>query len=238
MSDTNQSNNNCELILALDIEDRKDALALLAAAGPELKWAKIGLQMFTKYGPDYVRQIADLGKNVFLDLKLHDIPNTVAKAIESVGDLPIQMLTIHTCGGKEMMQWAIRAQENVNPNLQLLGVTVLTSMDQTSLELLGIQQTPAQRVDHLATLARDAGMSGLVCSTHEVQAIRAAHGDHFQLVTPGVRPVGSAAGDQKRIMTPAQAKQVGSNYIVVGRPIYGAADPAAAVAGINAELQA
>ncbi|EDY82916.1 orotidine 5'-phosphate decarboxylase [Verrucomicrobiia bacterium DG1235] len=236
MSDTLQSKNTCELILALDIEDRKDALTLLANAGPELKWAKIGLQMFTKYGPDYVRQIADLGKNVFLDLKLHDIPNTVAKAIESVGKLPIQMLTIHTCGGKEMMQWAVQAQENINPNLQLLGVTVLTSMDQTSLDLLGIQQTPAERVTHLAGLAREAGMSGLVCSTHEVQTIRAAHGDHFKLVTPGVRPTGSAAGDQKRIMTPAQAKQVGSNYIVVGRPIYGAEDPAAAVAAINAEL--
>ncbi len=237
MSDSTQSKNTCELILALDIEEREDALALLAQAGPELKWAKIGLQMFTKYGPDYVRQIADLGKNVFLDLKLHDIPNTVAKAIESVGKLPIQMLTIHTCGGKEMMQWAIEAQENVNPDLQLLGVTVLTSMDQTSLDLLGIQQTPAERVRHLAGLAKDAGMSGLVCSTHEVQTIREAHGEHFSLVTPGVRPTGSAAGDQKRIMTPAQARAVGSNYIVVGRPIYGAEDPAAAVAAINAELQ-
>ncbi|MDQ8187985.1 orotidine-5'-phosphate decarboxylase [Pelagicoccus sp. SDUM812002] len=238
MTETLQSKNSCELILALDIEEREDALALLAKAGPELKWAKIGLQMFTKYGPDYVRQIADLGKNVFLDLKLHDIPNTVAKAIESVGKLPIQMLTIHTCGGKEMMRWAIEAQENVNPNLQLLGVTVLTSMDQTSLDLLGIQQSPAERVSHLAGLAKDAGMTGLVCSTHEVQTIRQTHGDHFRLITPGVRPAGSAAGDQKRIMTPAQARAVGSNYIVVGRPIYGVEDPAAAVAAINAELNA
>ncbi len=238
MTDTLQSKNSCELILALDIEDRKDALALLAQAGPELKWAKIGLQMFTKYGPDYVRQIADLGVNVFLDLKLHDIPNTVAKAIESVGKLPIQMLTIHTSGGKEMMKWAIEAQENVNPDLQLLGVTVLTSMDQTSLDLLGIQQSPAERVSHLANLAKDAGMTGLVCSTHEVKIIREIHGDHFKLITPGVRPAGSAAGDQKRIMTPAQAREVGSNYIVVGRPIYGAEDPAAAAAAINAELNA
>ncbi|MDQ8203016.1 orotidine-5'-phosphate decarboxylase [Pelagicoccus sp. SDUM812003] len=237
MSDTNQSKNACELILALDIEDRADALDLLEKAGPELRWAKIGLQMFTKYGPDYVRQIADLGVNVFLDLKLHDIPNTVAKAVESVGKLPIQMLTIHTCGGKEMMEWAVKAQENINPNLQLLGVTVLTSMDQSSLDLLGIQQTPADRVAQLASLAKDAGMSGLVCSTHEVQTLRAAFGNHFTLVTPGVRPTGSAAGDQKRIMTPAQAREVGSNFIVVGRPIYGAEDPAAVVASINAELQ-
>ncbi|MBC2604517.1 orotidine-5'-phosphate decarboxylase [Pelagicoccus albus] len=238
MSNTTQSKNTCELILALDIEEREDALALLKKAGPELKWAKIGLQMFTKYGPDYVRQIADLGKNVFLDLKLHDIPNTVAKAIESVGKLPIQMLTIHTCGGKEMMEWAIKAQQSVNPELQLLGVTVLTSMDQNSLELLGIKQSPADRVAHLASLAKDAGMSGLVCSTHEVKTIREAHGDHFQLITPGVRPAGAEAGDQKRIMTPAQAREVGSTYIVVGRPIYGAENPAAAVASIKAELEA
>lgn len=236
MSETVQSKNTCELILALDIENREDALALLEKTGPQLKWVKIGLQMFTKYGPDYVRQIADLGKNVFLDLKLHDIPNTVAKAVKSVGKLPIQMLTIHTCGGKEMMEWAIKAQQEVNPDLQLLGVTVLTSMDQNSLDLLGINQTPADRVSHLASLARDSGMSGLVCSTHEVSTLRAQHGEHFKLVTPGVRPTGSAAGDQKRIMTPAQAREVGSNYIVVGRPIYGAEDPAAAVEAINAEL--
>ena len=236
MTDTLQSKNTCELILALDIEEREDALALLAKAGPELKWAKIGLQMFTKYGPDYVRQIADLGKNIFLDLKLHDIPNTVAKAVESVAQLPIRMLTIHTCGGKEMMEWALKAQQSVNPQLQLLGVTVLTSMDQTTLNQLGIDQSPADRVTHLASLAKDAGMDGLVCSTHEVETIRQAHGDHFQLVTPGVRPAGSAAGDQKRIMTPGQAHEVGSNYIVVGRPIYAAADPSAAVAAINAEL--
>ena len=236
MSDTLQSKNHCQLILALDIEEKSDALALLEKTGDELEWVKIGLQMFTKYGPDYVREIAALGKKVFLDLKLHDIPNTVAKAIESVGRLPIQMLTLHTCGGKEMMEWAVKAQQSVNPDLQLLGVTVLTSMDQNQLTLLGIQQSPAARVVQLAGLAKDAGMTGLVCSTHEVSILRQSYGQAFQLVTPGVRPAGSAAGDQKRIMTPAQAREVGSNYIVVGRPIYGAPDPAAAVKAVKAEL--
>lgn len=236
MSAKLQSKNACQLILALDVEEKAAALDLIAKAGPELKWVKIGLQMFTKYGPDYVREVAATGKRVFLDLKLHDIPNTVAKAVASVGTLPIHMLTIHTCGGKEMMQWAIRAQRDTNPDLQLLGVTVLTSMDQATLDSLNIRETAVERVTLLANLAKEAGMNGLVCSTHEVQPLRARFGDHFKLVTPGVRPAGSEAGDQKRIMTPAQAREVGSDFIVVGRPVYGAEDPAAAVAAINAEL--
>ncbi len=238
MTDTLQSKNLCQLILALDIEEKADALALLKQTGPELQWVKIGLQMFTKYGPDYVRQVADLGKDIFLDLKLHDIPNTVAKAVESLASLPIKMLTIHTCGGQEMMRWAVKAQQNAKPDLQLLGVTVLTSMDRNSLDQLAIQQSLAKRVDLLAALAQEAGMNGLVCSPHEVVNLRQAFASHFTLVTPGVRPTGSAAGDQKRIMTPAQAREVGSDYIVVGRPIYKADDPAAAVAAINEELRA
>lgn len=231
-----QNKISCQLILALDLESKREALDLIAKAGPGLQWVKIGLQMFTQHGPDYVREVAATGKKIFLDLKLHDIPNTVAKAVESVAKLPIDMLTIHTCGGREMMLWAVKAQQTVNPDLLLLGVTVLTSMDQASLDLLGIRQTPAERVLHLANLAQDAGMTGLVCSTHEVAPLRQRFGQTFQLVTPGVRPAGSDAGDQKRIMTPAQAREVGSNYIVVGRPIYAAADPAAAVAAINADL--
>lgn len=231
-----QNKNSCQLILALDINHREDAIGLVSKYGQELDWIKIGLQTFTKFGPDYVREIADMGKSIFLDLKLHDIPNTVAKAIESVGTLPIQMLTIHTCGGKEMMEWALKAQQSVNPELQLLGVTVLTSMDQNSLDLLGLQQSPADRVLHLASLAQDTGLKALVCSTHEVSLLKKRFGDQFQLITPGVRPAGSAAGDQKRIMTPAQAREVGSNYIVVGRPIYGADNPSAVIAAIKADL--
>ena len=129
MATSLETTKNCQLILALDIEDRTQAIELVKQTGDGLEWVKIGLQMFTRYGPDYVREIAGLGKRIFLDLKLHDIPNTVAKAIASVSDLPIDMLTIHTCGGREMMEWAVKAQQENKPDLQLLGVTVLTSMD-------------------------------------------------------------------------------------------------------------
>jgi len=237
MPQTVQSKKNCELILALDLGRREEALDLLEKAGSELAWVKIGLQMFTRFGPDLVRDVAAMGKSIFLDLKLHDIPNTVAKAVASVSALPIQMLTIHTCGGKEMMRSALAAQRESNPRLQLLGVTVLTSMNQGSLQELGIGRTPAQRVAELAKLARESGMDGLVCSTHETALLREREGEHFQLVTPGVRPAGSDAGDQKRIMTPAQAKALGSDYIVVGRPIHQAEDPAAMIAAIKQDLE-
>ncbi len=231
-----KSKKNCQLILALDIEEKGDALALLEKAGEELDWVKIGLQMFTKYGPEYVRDIASLGKKIFLDLKLHDIPNTVAKAIQSVAALPIQMLTIHTCGGKEMMERAVEAQQKANPELQLLGVTVLTSMDIQSLKLIGIEQPIPNRVNTLASLAKESGMNGLVCSSHEVVALKQAFHDHFTLVTPGIRPAGSADGDQKRVMTPFKAAEAGSNYIVVGRPIYGSEDPVAIIRKVKGDL--
>lgn len=232
-----ETTKHCQLILALDIEDRTQAIELVKQAGPNLEWVKIGLQMFTRYGPDYVREIAGLGKRVFLDLKLHDIPNTVAKAIDSISDLPIDMLTIHTCGGREMMEWAVKAQQENKPDLQLLGVTVLTSMDNEALSGIGVNRTPAEQVAALTSLASEAGMSGLVCSPHETASVKAAHGSQFQLVTPGIRPAGTAAGDQKRIMPPQLAAEQGADYIVVGRPIYQAEDPAAAVALINADLQ-
>ncbi len=236
MPSTLQSKNARELILALDIENKHDAIELVKRAGNELSWIKIGLQMFTKFGPDYVKEIADLGKNVFLDLKLHDIPNTVAKAVESVGALPIKMLTIHTCGGKEMMEWAIKAQRSINPELTLLGVTVLTSMDESGLKGIGIERSVKDQIINLAGLAREAGMEALVCSPHEVEPLKSRFGADLKLVTPGIRPAGADAGDQKRIMTPAKAAQAGSDYIVVGRPIYQADDPAAVVRSILAEL--
>ena len=227
----------CELILALDLEDRQSAIELVRRAGDELQWVKIGLQMFTRYGPEYVRKIADLGKRVFLDLKLHDIPNTVGKAVESISELPINMLTIHTCGGKEMMERAVTAQQETAPNLKLLGVTVLTSMDAASLSEIGLNRSPEEQVLAMANLAAESGMSGLVCSPHEVAKIGGLHGDRFTLVTPGIRPSGSDAGDQKRIMTPSEAAEAGSDFIVVGRPIYNADDPEAVVHGIREELQ-
>ncbi len=228
---------NCELILALDIDDRSEAIQLVKRSGDSLTWVKIGLQMFTKYGPDYVREISDLGKKVFLDLKLHDIPNTVAKAVASVCELPIDMLTLHTCGGKEMMERAVKSQREHKPELQLLGVTVLTSMDDEALAGIGVNRTAAAQVSALTALAGEAGMSGLVCSPHEAAQVKLAHGSQFKLVTPGIRPPGADAGDQKRIMTPRLAAAQGADFIVVGRPIYQAKDPESVVKSILGDLR-
>ncbi len=227
----------CELILALDVPTREAAAPLLRQLQGSLKWVKIGLQMFTAYGPDYVRAVADQGFNIFLDLKLHDIPNTVAKAVESLAPLPIGMLTLHTSGGREMMAAARAAQQQTRPDLLLLGVTVLTSTDAAGLAELGLAVTPEQHVARLARLATDAGLRGLVCSPLEVAMLRAQLPAHVQLVTPGIRPAGESGGDdQKRVLTPAQAYAAGSSYIVVGRPILKASDPAAAARAIQSEL--
>lgn len=227
---------NCDLILALDCETADEAAPLLRQLSGRLRWVKIGLQMFTAYGPDYVRRVADQGFNIFLDLKLNDIPNTVAKAVQSLAPLPIGMLTLHTSGGREMMEWAVKAQRHYKPELLLLGVTVLTSMDDAALNAIGVPGSAAAQVERLARLAATSGMSGLVCSPHEVVTLRAALPASVQLVTPGVRPADAAADEQKRVMTPADAARAGSNFIVVGRPILRAADPAEAAARILRDL--
>ena len=228
----------CDLILALDVPTREEASPLLRQLRGELRWVKIGLQMFTAYGPDYVRAVADEGFNIFLDLKLHDIPNTVAKAVESLAPLPIGMLTLHTAGGREMMTYARKAQLQSKPDLLLLGVTVLTSMDATGLSELGVSVSPEAQVARLGKLASDAGLRGLVCSPLEVSLLRSQLPADVQLVTPGIRPAGEAGGDdQKRIMTPADAARAGSSYIVVGRPILKAKDPVAATRAILADLR-
>lgn len=228
---------SCDLILALDVPTREDAAPLLRQLRGHLRWVKIGLQMFTAYGPNYVREVAGMGFQVFLDLKLHDIPNTVGKAVESLGPLPIGMLTLHTAGGAEMMRAAVAAQQKTNPQLLLLGVTVLTSMDGAGLAEIGVNAAPDQQVARLGRLAADAGMRGLVCSPLEVSLLRSQLPAGMQLVTPGIRPASEAGSDdQKRVMTPADAARAGSSYIVVGRPILKAADPAAAAQAILAEL--
>lgn len=226
----------CDLILALDVPTREDAAPILRQLRGQLRWVKIGLQMFTANGPNYVREVAGMGFNIFLDLKLHDIPNTVAKAVESLGPLPIQMLTIHTCGGGEMMRAAKAAQQKTNPNLLLLGVTVLTSTDDAGLREIGVAASSADQVARLGKLAADSGLRGLVCSPLEVELLRRQLPADMQLITPGIRPANDAVGDQKRIMTPADAARAGSTYIVVGRPILQAQDPAAAARAILAEL--
>ena len=227
----------CDLILALDVPTREEAAPLLRQLRGNLRWVKLGLQMFTAYGPNYVREVAGMGFDIFLDLKLHDIPNTVAKAVESLGPLPIKMLTLHTSGGAEMMRAAKAAQEKTNPDLLLLGVTVLTSTDAAGLNETGVTASPAEQVARLGKPATDSGLRGLVCSPLEVELLRRTLPASTQLVTPGIRPSGEAGGDdQKRVMSPAEAARAGSSYIVVGRPILKAADPAAAARAILAEL--
>ncbi|MGJ8640992.1 MAG: orotidine-5'-phosphate decarboxylase [Opitutaceae bacterium] len=228
--------NNCALILALDLETREEALAMLDRLGDSLEWVKIGLQLFTAYGPDFVREIADKGYKVFLDLKLYDIPNTVAKAVQSIASLPVQLLTLHGSGGSEMLEWANKARADHSPDLNLLAVTVLTSMNEAQLRELNINATPEEQVIHLANLSLNAGIQGLVCSSLELAPLRTRFGADPIIVTPGIRPAGSSADEQKRIMTPAAAATAGSSYIVVGRPILRADDPAEAARSIQAEL--
>jgi len=226
----------CDLILALDVPTRADVAPILRSLRGSLRWVKIGLQMFTACGPDCVREVAGHGFQVFLDLKLHDIPHTVAKAVESLAPLPIGMLTLHTSGGREMMAAARAAQQQAKPELLLLGVTVLTSLDAAALAETGVPAAPDAQVVRLARLATEAGLRGLVCSPLEVSLLRAQF-PAVQLVTPGIRPAGeTGTDDQKRVLTPAEAARAGANYIVVGRPILKARDPAEAARAILAEL--
>lgn len=227
----------CDLILVLDAQSPREVLPTLRQLQGTVRWAKVGLEMFTACGPDCVREVADLGYNVFLDLKLHDIPNTVAKAVESASRLPIRMLTLHTGGGREMMQWAAKAQQQHAPDLLLLGVTVLTSMSAAGLAETGVRETPEEQVVRLGRLAADSGLRGLVCSPLELAPLRRALPPAVALVTPGIRPRDAKADDQTRVMTPADAAHAGANFIVVGRPIFKAPDPVAAARAILAELQ-
>ncbi|MBI5771286.1 MAG: orotidine-5'-phosphate decarboxylase [Verrucomicrobia bacterium] len=226
----------CDLILVLDAQSPREVTPALRQLQGTVRTVKVGLEMFTACGPDCVREIAGLGFDVFLDLKLHDIPNTVAKAVESAAKLPIKMLTLHTGGGREMMSWAAKAQQQHKPNLLLLGVTVLTSMSAAGLAETGVADSPEKQVVRLGRLAVDSGLRGLVCSPLEIAPLRAVLPREVALVTPGIRPRGADAGDQTRIMTPAEAAAAGSTYIVVGRPIFKAPDPVAAARAILAEL--
>ena len=226
----------CDLILVLDAPSPRDVTPALRQLQGTVRWVKVGLEMFTACGPDCVREIAGLGFEVFLDLKLHDIPNTVAQAVASVASLPIGMLTLHTSGGREMMEWAVRAQQQHAPHLRLLGVTVLTSTSAAGLAATGVSDPPAQQVVRLGRLAIDAGLRGLVCSPLEIAPLRAALPPDVVLVTPGIRPAGAKADDQTRVMSPGEAARTGANFIVVGRPIFKATDPAAAARSILAEL--
>ena len=230
------SKQDCKLILALDLPDRESALEMLNGLKGSLEWVKIGLQMYLRYGASFVREVADMGFKIFLDLKLYDIPNTVSSAVASLADLPISMLTIHTHGGREMMEAAVKKAKETNPDLLVLGVTVLTSFNAEGLAETGVSKAPALQVEHLAELAVASGMKGLVCSPLELEMLRANLPEDIVLITPGIRPAGSSADEQKRIMTPLLAAQAGSSYIVVGRPILKAENPAEAAKAIIKEI--
>ncbi len=223
--------------LAVDTPDIARARALVAATAPWLGGVKLGLEFFVANGPRGVEEVmAGTGLPLFLDLKLHDIPNTVAKAVESAARMQPALLTIHASGGAAMIAAAKEAALKAGgPGMRIIAVTVLTSLDAADLAGIGLDVTPAAQVARLAGLAAAAGADGMVCSPHEVAAARARWPEGF-MVVPGVRPAGTAADDQKRVMTPAEALAAGATALVVGRPVTAAADPAAAAAAIAASL--
>jgi orotidine-5'-phosphate decarboxylase len=224
------------LIVALDVPDRAQADALASQLQNDVRWYKIGLELYSSEGPGLVRDYVAAGRQVFVDLKLHDIPATVGRATARLAGLGAGLLTIHSSGGKEMMAAAVDAASK--SSLKILAVTALTSLDQDDLVAVGIGMPMRELVIQRALLAADAGCDGVVASPHEAAALRAVLPEDFLIVTPGVRPAGAALGDQKRVMTPAQAREAGSDMIVVGRPVRDAADPLAAARGILAELGA
>ncbi|MGH7153802.1 MAG: orotidine-5'-phosphate decarboxylase [Acetobacteraceae bacterium] len=226
---------SARLIVALDTADAKRAAAWAEAVAPHCGLFKLGLEFFAAHGPAGVRRIA--GRPLFLDLKLHDIPNTVAGAVRAVLPLQPRMLTVHTAGGGAMIQAARQAADAAGAERPLLlAVTVLTSLDAAALAATGVADDPARQVLRLGRLALDHGADGLVCSPLEVALLREALGSEVKLVVPGVRPVGATAGDQARVMTPEQAVAAGADWIVVGRPITEAAAPGAAAAAISAAI--
>ena len=226
-----------KIIIALDVPDADGALRLLDSLGEAPTLCKIGLELFTAEGPSVVKAVQSRGSAVFLDLKFHDIPNTVAHAVKSAAALGVAMTTLHACGGPVMLEAAAKAAEaSGNKDLLLLAVTVLTSMDAAQLSATGITIDPEDQVLRLAALAAEAGIGGIVCSPREIASVRATFGEKLRLVTPGVRPVWASAGDQKRVMTPAEAVRAGSDWLVIGRPITEAADPKAAYESVVAEI--
>ena len=222
------------LIVALDVDSKERAERLVDELGPHVGMFKVGKELFTAEGPEVVRSIVSAGGRVFLDLKFHDIPNTVAKAVGSAAQLGAFFVTLHVAGGRAMLEAAASALPA--EGTQLLGVTVLTSHTDESLKETGARGTVAETVRLLAVLARESGIDGVVCSPHEITLVRESVGDDMVIVTPGIRPRGSAKGDQARVTTPLDARRLGADYIVVGRPITEAPSPADAARAIVDEL--
>jgi orotidine-5'-phosphate decarboxylase len=228
------------IIIALDVQTKEEGIALVGRLG-DARTFKVGLELFTAEGPALFRKLKALRKDIFLDLKLHDIPNTVAGAVRSAFKHGVQMMTVHTSGGREMMAKAAEAaraavEAGKGPRPILLGVTVLTSLKGADLEEVGMGPDVASQVLRLAGLAKAAGLDGVVCSPQEIEVLRREYGRDLLIVTPGIRPAWAAAQDQKRIMTPAEAMAKGADYLVIGRPITAAASPNEAFLKVVEEL--
>lgn len=237
---------DAKIIVALDYDNLPQAKSLVDQLNPELCKVKVGKQMFTLFGPDWVEYLTDKGFEVFLDLKFHDIPNTVAKACLAAARLKVWMVNVHAIGGEQMLRAAVDALRNFSDKPPLLtAVTILTSIDQLQYQQLGYQRSLQQQICYLASMAKNAGLDGVVCSAKEAQALRNDLGDNFKLVTPGIRlqndsedtaNSADAADDQRRVMTPVQAINAGANYLVIGRPITQSADPLKTLCEISESL--
>lgn len=233
---TTGNKSSSRVIVALDFDKESEALALVERLDPARCRLKVGKEMFTRSGPQLVEKLITRGYDVFLDLKFHDIPNTVAGACRSAAELGVWMVNVHTLGGRKMMEAAREAIDKCSSQPLLIGVTILTSMGETDIAEVGLTGSPADNVQRLAGLAKLSGLDGVVCSPREVSVLRERIGDDFTLVTPGIRPAWAEKGDQTRITTPADAISLGSDYLVIGRPITGADDPLMALGKIEEEL--
>jgi len=224
-------------VVALDFPTMAQSIEMAKRLDPNQCRVKVGKELFTTAGPAILDELHTLGFDIFLDLKFHDIPNTVANAVSVAAKAGVWMVNVHASGGRRMMEMSANAlQQRPDNNTLLIAVTVLTSMDQSDLAEIGIDLTPEQHVKRLATLAKSSGMDGVVCSAQESNMLSTELGKDFVLVTPGIRPAGADQGDQKRIMTPAEAMAAGSHYLVMGRPITQAADPIAVLKKANKDL--
>ena len=230
-------NQEARVIVALDFDDADKAMALVDQLDPAACKLKVGKEMFTLFGPEFVKSLIAKGFDIFLDLKFHDIPNTVAKACKAAAEMGVWMVNVHASGGMEMMKAAKNAiASSSHPQTKLIAVTVLTSMDQAQLNDVVPEVSPAEQVKKLAQLTADSGLDGVVCSAKEAVMLRETHNDAFLLVTPGIRPAGADVGDQKRVMTPVDAIDAGVSYLVMGRPITQAENPLAALQAVNQSL--
>jgi orotidine-5'-phosphate decarboxylase len=224
------------VFVAIDTNDLEYARALAVRLKSHVGGVKLGLEFFSANGPDGVRVFSDLGLPIFLDLKFHDIPNTVAGAVRAAAGLGVDILNVHAAGGPAMLKAAVDASRSVNPKTKVIAVTVLTSLADSDLEAVGQRGPAAEQVTRLARLTQDCGLDGVVCSAHEIAALRAALGPDFLLVVPGIRPKGADLGDQQRVMGPKEARDAGASVLVIGRPITAAPDPAEAARAIAENL--